>query len=128
MEQEAMQLGYRTLGASEGSAARLGIVTPVPNSVRALGKEAILKHEVEMFLKPAERIAFWLTGEEHLHENSITFMELKRIWDDPALYNKTEWLANPAAVEWVEEMVPETPGVVHVPGRGPPVRKLRLPE
>jgi RHS repeat-associated protein len=130
MEHEAMQLGYRTLGTSEADAARLGIVTPVPDSVRALGKEAIVEHEVEMFLKPAERIAFWLTGKEHEYENSITFMELKRIWDDPALYNKTEWLGNPAAVEWVKEKIPQTPGVVHhVPYQGsPPVVKLRLPE
>jgi len=129
MQYEAMQLGYRTLGASEGAAARLGMVTPVPDSVRALGKEAIVKHEIEMFLKPADRIVFWLTGEEHLHEDSITFMELKRIWDDPALYNKTEWLANPAAVEWVDEIVPEMPGVVDLPGREDlPVIKLRLPD
>ena len=69
-----------------------------------------------------------LTGEEHLHKDSITFMELKRIWDDPALYNKTEWLGNPAAVEWVMERgYGQTPGVVHIPGRGPPVIKLRTP-
>jgi RHS repeat-associated protein len=119
LEEEARNLGYRTLGTYEA----------VPLSVRRRGKEAIVQHEIERFLNPAERIGFWLTGEEHLHTDSITYMELMRHLDDPVLFNKTDWFVNPQAVEWVNDMVPETPGVVDILGRPDlPVRKIRLPE
>jgi len=111
MEHEAQALGYRTLGTHADDAARLGIVPPVPNSVRRQGPEAIVEHEVNNYLKPADRIGFWLTGKEHNFPTSITTMELQRIMDDPALFMKTQFYINPYAVRKVRVWSP-TPGVV----------------
>jgi hypothetical protein len=99
------------LGVTEGDAARLGITCPVPNSVRAMGDEAIVNHEVNNFLKPADRIGFWVTGLEHEWPTSITSMELQRVMDDPVILKKTQFYINPASVKEVEGWTP-TPGVV----------------
>ena len=111
LENEARRLGYRTLGTSEFHAKRLGIEPPVPNSVRALGDEAIVTHEINNYLKPADRIGFWVTGAEVEFPTSITTMELGRVMDDPALFMKTQFYVNPLAVEAVPAWS-RAPGVV----------------
>ena len=111
LEHEARALGYRTLGTGEWDAARLCIEPPVPNSVRAQGDDAIVTHEINNYLKPADRIGFWLTGEEVNFPTSITTMELQAVMDDPALFMKTQFYINPLAVDEVPVWHP-APGVV----------------
>lgn len=116
--EEAMQLGYKTVGTLAAESKRLGIPMPVPRHIRNQGAEAIVNWEVEQFLKPADRIGFWLTASEHSWPGSITALELQRIMDDPVLFKKTQFYVNPAVVETVPNWTP-TPGVVTVPGVPP---------
>ncbi len=80
----ARSIGARTLGTMEA----------VPKSVRSMGRQAIVDHEMQ-YLHDARAINFFRTGLESATNTPITWMELTAIRADPTLMAKTRWLRLP---------------------------------